>query len=93
MGNLRESEVYFSKEYKVPYSNYLMGNVYQDWAEDIFRNEAYREFRRHLKQTRKPAGYKISLDKLKEMKDKDLASKERFAYCRSCPCRWGLAGL
>lgn len=91
MANLRRSEVYLGEVVPVPYKNYCMGNLEDNWMKDIWKNDAYKELRETLKETR-PTQKVISRETLLEVK-KGMVDKERFSYCQACLCRWGESGL
>lgn len=92
MANLRRFEVYQGETIPVPYRDYKMGNLEDNWMKDIWRNDAYQELRQILKLTRKQEGYTTDPETLLEVK-KEMLDKERFSYCNACLCRWGESGL
>ncbi len=92
IANLRRSEVYFGKEFSIPYSNYKMGNLKDNWMKDIWKNEAYKELKYTLKATRHSNGTLMTPEDLLEMK-KLVVDISRFSYCVGCLGRWGESGL
>lgn len=92
MANMRTTEIYMGEVIPCPSSNYIMGNLNDNWMKDIWKNEAYKELRNLLKLTRHPKGYTTSRKTLLEVK-KGMIKRERFSYCNGCLCRWGETGL
>lgn len=91
MANLRRTEVYQGQVLKVPYQNYCMGNLNQNWMKEIWYGEAYKELRSFLRSTKEPIGTKTSPTDLLE--SRKVLHIGRFAYCSSCLCRWGESGI
>lgn len=95
MANMRTTEIYQDEVITCPSSNYIMGNLNDNWMKDIWKNEAYKELRDVLQKTRRPTGSEISREELLNAK-KTFAQWEdanRFQYCVTCLCRWGETGL
>lgn len=93
MANMRTTEVYMEEVIPTPSSNYIMGNLNDNWMKAIWKNGTYKDLRQTLKQTRQPPNYKLTKDHLLELKKIAGVRTSRFAYCEGCLCRWGETGL
>jgi MoaA/NifB/PqqE/SkfB family radical SAM enzyme len=91
MANLRRTEVYKGNTYEVPYLNYRMGNLKDNWMKDIWKGEAYAQLRKTLKDSIMPHGTSIAPQTLIEAREHP--SEGRFDYCKTCLCRWGESGI
>ncbi len=78
---------YNGESYKIPASNYEMGNIFTDDFDRIWYGEAYKEHRRLLIKSEKPVGSTIEPEWLLALK-KDTSS--RFSSCLGCSWRWSV---
>lgn len=92
MANMREYEVYQGEKIVVPWRNYVMGNINETPLRDIWKNEAFKELRQHLKIDRKfcSGGAVTPQDLLEEKKSE---GPDRFHFCTGCSCQWGESGI
>ena len=92
MANLRRTEVYQGEVFPVPYQNYRMGNLEDDWMKDIWRNDAYEELRATLKEDAKAYSGSVASPEV-IVEGKKLVTGLRFSFCNFCLCQWGESGL
>jgi len=92
MANLRRSEVYMDKVFPVPYQNYKMGNLQENWMNDIWKNNKYKELRKFLSDTKVPNGWVVEPEELLRVKTESIDGGG-FSFCASCLCQWGESGL
>ncbi len=91
MANLRRTEVYLDRILPVPYLDYRMGNLNDNWMRDIWFSKDWKVLRETLIETRKVyLDRKLSQEELLDLK---LKAEGRFGYCMGCPCRWGESGI
>lgn len=93
LANLRRYEVYQGELIDVPYQNYRMGNLEDNWMKDIWFGGDYRHLRRRLRDNRKQFfGTKTAPEVILRGK-KETARTNRFSFCDFCLCQWGESGL
>jgi sulfatase maturation enzyme AslB (radical SAM superfamily) len=88
---LRRSEVYQEKVFSVPYENYKMGNLHENWMKDIWFGKEFTELRKLLRDTKVPFGTRMPPQEL--LRVKSSPPPTRFAHCIGCLCRWGESGI
>jgi len=91
MANLRRTEVYRGEVLQVPYKDYQMGNLKENWMKDIWFGDDWRKLRKHLNATRRPdtAWFPATIKVVRDATN----DGGRFYYCESCLCRWGESGI
>jgi MoaA/NifB/PqqE/SkfB family radical SAM enzyme len=93
LANLRRHEVYQRQLLDVPYLNYKMGNLEDNWMRDIWFGSNYMHLRKRLKEDRKLfSGLKVDSEVIIRGK-KEKARTNRFSFCDFCLCQWGESGL
>jgi len=80
-------DIYDGVAYKVPSSNFNMGNILTGDFDKIWYGDAYKELRRLLIKTEKRIGSTISSEDLHMLKRN---TSSRFAYCEGCSWRWSI---
>ncbi len=73
--------------YKIPATNYEMGNILTDDFNKIWYGYAYKEHRRLLIKSEKPVGTTIEPEQLLTLKQN---IKSRFSPCLGCSWRWSV---
>lgn len=66
---------------KVPQSNYVMGNVYSNSANDIWNGEGFRSLRRMIINTK--SNVLLPGDRLNALRS-TINTSQRFSYCSTC---------
>jgi len=92
MANLRKHEVYQGELFDVPYKNYKMGNVADNWIRDIWYVPSYKELRARLK-TNKRNFQGLLTSPPQVLEGKTTLKEDHFAFCDYCLCQWGESGL
>ena len=82
---------YEGYEYEVP--DYNMGNMFKEGFEKVWHNDGFREIRKVYKESEVKKGTVITRKELLrrtkfEMED---GHGEKYAHCRICLARWGMA--
>ncbi|KKL65813.1 hypothetical protein LCGC14_2151220 [marine sediment metagenome] len=93
LANLRRHEVYQNELLDVPYQNYKIGNLEDDWMKDIWYNDTYKELRKELQEDRKTFSGKTMDPRVLLRGKKIMDGKGRFGFCDFCLCQWGESGL
>jgi len=92
MANLRRTEVYCDRVIKVPFMNYRMGNLRDNWMKSLWYSSDWQHLRQLLRDTSYRKGTTTTLEQLLELKT-HMADTDRFAHCIGCLCRWGESGI
>ncbi len=82
-----KTDNYDGVEYRIPSSCYVMGNIFTDDFNKIWRGDAYRELRQTLIKSERPVGTPIKPDELHKLKE---IHDGRFAHCYGCSWRWSV---
>lgn len=81
-------ETYDGVAYKIPVTNFGMGNILTDDFDKIWHGEAYKELRKLLIKSERPVGTTIEPEQLHILR-RSISS--RFSPCLGCAWRWGVA--
>lgn len=92
LANLRRSEVYQGQVFQVPYKNYCMGNLREQWMKEIWYGQPYQELRALLRNTG-AAYHSLTIRPGELVEGKGHVGQGRFDFCRTCLCLWGESGI
>jgi len=73
--------------YKIPSTDYIMGNILTDDFNKIWHGEDYKKLRRLLMSTERPVGTTIEPEQLRALKEH---RNGKFSHCYGCLWRWGV---
>jgi MoaA/NifB/PqqE/SkfB family radical SAM enzyme len=74
--------------YKIPSTNYVMGNILNDDFGKIWHGRDYRDLRELLIRTERPIGTTVTPEEIHSMKNDK--SNGRFSHCLGCLWRWSI---
>jgi len=82
---------YEGYQYDVP--DYNMGNMFKEGFNEVWHNDGYKEIRRIYKESEVKKGTVISRQELLERTKFEMEDGhgEKYAHCRICLARWGMA--
>ena len=83
-----KQDCYDGVTYRIPSTDYIMGNILTDDFGKIWRGDAYRELRDVLVRTERPIGTTITPEMVHVLKNDK--SYGRFSHCLGCLWRWGI---
>ena len=71
--------------YKIPVSNFRMGNILTDDFGEIWHGDAYKELRNLLIKSERPVGTTVGLERIHALRRN---TDSRFSSCLGCLWRW-----